>query len=125
MSHILTYEHETQVYDKNFADYDGYWNSNMPIKYRDTTIFDGDIDNFTVGTSQASSLAANYQYWTYMSLRPQTSSTAGVIIKGQLGYREPSWCYLPLTCIWPTMTTGWLTDYTAPINNQQSWTYNP
>lgn len=28
-----TYEHETQVYDSDFADYDGYWSSNMPNAY--------------------------------------------------------------------------------------------
>jgi len=120
---IMTYEHETQVYNKNFADYDNYWSSNLPSAYYDTPFLDT-LDNFTVGSSQASSILDNTQYWTYMSLTPGSSSTAGVIIKGQLGHRYPSWCY-STWCIYADMTTGWLTDYTAPISTQQSWTYNP
>ncbi|MDO8604758.1 MAG: hypothetical protein Q7K40_05205 [bacterium] len=124
---ILTYEHETQVYEKNFADYDNYYSSNLPSHYLDFSKFDPDptIDNFTVGSSQASSITVNTQYWTYMSLRPQFVSTALVRIKGQLGYREPSSCHSPTFCIWPTMTTGSLVMYYAPISYQQSWTYNP
>ncbi len=120
---IFTYEHETQVYNKNFADYDNYWSSNLPSAYYDTPFLDT-LDNFTIGSSQASSISDNTQYWTYMALTPGTASTAGVIIKGQLGHRYPSWCY-NTWCIYADMTTGWLTDYNAPINTQQSWTYNP
>lgn len=36
-SDIDTYEHETQVYNTQFADYDGYWSSNLPRKYYDTS----------------------------------------------------------------------------------------
>jgi hypothetical protein len=32
-SDIETYEHETQVYNTQFADYDGYWSSNLPRAY--------------------------------------------------------------------------------------------
>lgn len=123
---ILTYEHETQVEEANFANYDNYYSSNMPSHYLDFTGFEPnpEIDNFTVGTSCASSLIANTQYWTFMSLRPQSVLTARVKIKSQLGYREPSFCYLPQTCIWSAMTIR-VAEYYAPIYVQQSWTYNP
>lgn len=63
-----TYEHETQVYDTNYADYAGYWNSNMPRAYLDTQFLD-EIDIFTVGSSDTSAFQANKKYTTYMSLR--------------------------------------------------------
>ena len=120
---ILTYEHETQVYDKNFVNYDNYWSSNLPMAYYDTPFLDS-IDNFTIGSAQASSIIEDQKYWTYMALHPQTALVSNVVIKGQLGHRYPSWCY-STWCIYADMTTGWLTDYVAPIINQQSWTYNP
>jgi hypothetical protein len=43
-SDIETYEHETQVYNTQFADYDDYWSSNLPRKYYDTPFLD-EIDN--------------------------------------------------------------------------------
>lgn len=100
---ISTYEHETQIYDKNFADYAGYWASNLPCPYKDTPFLDN-IDNFTVGSAYADALVANYNYWTYMSLRPQSSKTALCKIRGQIGYRFPSWCY-STWCIYALATT--------------------
>ena len=47
-----TYEHETQVYNNAFADYDGYWSSSLPTKYYDTP-FSDDIDNFAIGSARA------------------------------------------------------------------------
>lgn len=68
-----TYEHETQVYNIQFADYAGYWSSNLPSAYYDTPFLD-DIDNFTVGSAQASNIASNKQYYTYMALRKGNNS---------------------------------------------------
>ncbi len=53
----VTYEHETQVYDEDYADFDGYWASNLPYAYHDTQ-FGDDLDNFTVGSSSANYLQA-------------------------------------------------------------------
>lgn len=57
-SEDATYEHETQVYNIKFADYGGRWRSNFPRAYDDTP-FSDDIDNFTIGSAQASSIKNN------------------------------------------------------------------
>jgi hypothetical protein len=62
-----TYEHETQVYNNAFANYDGYWSSNLPTKYYDTPFLD-DIDNFTIGSARAADIKEAVQYYTYMAL---------------------------------------------------------
>lgn len=68
-----TYEHETQVYNIAFADYDGYWSSNLPSKYYDTPFYD-DIDNFTIGSARAADLQDGVQYYTYMALTKGNNS---------------------------------------------------
>lgn len=68
-----SYEHETQVYNNDFADYDGYWSSSLPIKYYDTPFFD-DIDNFTIGSARAADLQDGKYYYTYMALRKGNNS---------------------------------------------------
>lgn len=114
-----TYEHETQVYDKKFADYAGYWSSNMPKAYYDTPFLDT-IDNFTVGTLSASALKTNTQYFTYMSLKGGTATTATVRIKGQKGHRTPSSCY-STWCVFAGATTGTMALLSAPSG--KSWQY--
>ncbi len=120
---ILTYEHETQVYNTNFANYGGYWSSNLPRAYKDTQFLDT-LDNFTIGSSKASDIVANTQYYTSMDLTGGSASSATVRIKGQLGHRYPSSCY-STWCIFADMTTPTLKSYTAPISTQVSWTYTP
>lgn len=114
-----TYEHETQVYDKNFANYAGYWSSNMPSAYYDTPFLDS-IDNFTVGTFNAASLQTYTQYYTYMSLSAGSASSATVRIKGQKGHRYPSWCY-STWCVYADATTGSMASFNAPSG--MSWEY--
>ena len=70
---IDTYEHETQVYNVQFADFNGYWSSNLPSPYYDTPFLD-QIDNFTIGSAQASDIESARQYYTYMALRKGNSS---------------------------------------------------
>jgi len=72
-SDIETYEHETQVYNTQFADYAGRWSSNLPEDYYDTPFLD-EIDNFTIGSAQASDLKSNTRYYTYMKLKKGNSS---------------------------------------------------
>ena len=115
-----TYEHETQVYDMNYADYGGYWSSNLPRAYKDTQFADS-IDNFTVGSASASSIVTFSQYYTYMSLSPQRAVNPTVRIKGQRGHRWPSWCY-STWCIFPDETSGTMIQFTAPMNGI-SWQY--
>ncbi len=114
-----TYEHETQVYNSNFANYGNYWSSNLPYAYKDTQFLDT-LDNFTVGTSKASALVRDKQYYTHMSLTAGSASSATVRIKGQKGKRTPSSCY-STWCIFATATTGSLATHTAPSG--LSWIY--
>lgn len=115
-----TYEQESQVYNKNFANYNGYWQSNLPCAYKDTQVFDT-LDNFTVGSACASSIRAYTYYYTSMSLYGQSAQTATVRIKGQLGYRWPNWCY-STWCVFPSATSSTIVTFTAP-NSGVWWTY--
>ena len=72
-SEDATYEHETQVYNIEFADYGGSWRSNLPRAYYDTPFLD-DIDNFTIGSAQASSIKNRKTYTTYMKLKKGNNS---------------------------------------------------
>lgn len=114
-----TYEHETQVYNSNFADYNNFWSSNMPNAYKDTQFLDT-LDNFTVGSSKASSLMINKEYFTHMSLTSGSATSATIRVKGQKGKRTPSSCY-STWCIFATATTGSLATHTAPSG--LSWVY--
>jgi hypothetical protein len=114
-----TYEHETQVYNTNFANYANYYSTNLPSGYKDTQLLDS-IDNFTIGTAYGSQLKKETQYYTSMALTGQSAATATVRIKGQKGYRSPSWCY-SLWCVNASATTPSLFTFTAPINNQINW----
>lgn len=116
-----TYEHETQIYDKAFANYDRYWSSNLPNAYFDTPFLDK-IDNFTVGTSRASKLENFKQYYTHVALRKGSARSAKVRIKGQLGRRDPTWCDSPW-CVWARSTTSSLVTFTAPRTGTLSYSY--
>ncbi|WKZ29271.1 MAG: hypothetical protein QY323_00915 [Patescibacteria group bacterium] len=115
-----TYEHEAQVYNRAYADYAGYWSSNLPYAYYDTPFSDS-IDVFTVGSAQAASMATYTQYYTYMALSPGLATSATVRVKGQLGHRSPSWCY-STWCIFADATTGSMTTFLAPVEGI-SWSY--
>ncbi|MFH1598044.1 MAG: hypothetical protein ABIB97_03150 [Patescibacteria group bacterium] len=117
---LRTYEHETQVYDRNFADYTGYWATNMPYGYKDTSFCDN-IDNFTVGCSRAELLTTYRWYWTYMSLRRQSSGSALCRIKGQIGHRIFGWCY-STWCIVADATSGTMAYLLLP-NYGCCWQY--
>jgi len=114
-----TYEQESQVYDKKFANYNKYWSSNMPRAYYDTPFLDS-IDNFTVGSATAVVLSPYKQYYTYMSLKKEKNNSATVRIKGQKGKRSPSWCY-STWCIFAEATTETMAKFTAP--GSKSWRY--
>lgn len=135
---ISTYEMETQVSGKDFADYDNSkadnWKSNLPRKYIDTQRLDcwpfanGSIDNFTVGSAEARLIFGNTQYYTYMKLKPGSVKTATVRIRGQKGYRlndKPDYLlrFDPLTNIFPSETTypDYLCILTAP--SAACWSY--
>lgn len=109
-----TYEHETQVYDTDYADYAWYWSSNMPNAYLDTHFLDGNIDNFTIGSSDTSAFESRKEYMTYMSLKPGTSNTAFVIVKWQIWHRTPNWCH-STWCIYADATSSRLTQWYAPF----------
>lgn len=93
-----TYECETQVYNKKFADYDdskaNNWGGDLPRKYLDTQASDywpfanSDVENFTVGSAEARLILGKVEYSIYMKLKPESVKTATVRIRGQKGYRK-------------------------------------
>lgn len=92
------YEHETNIYNPTYANYAGFWGSNLPMGYYDSYDWfanSGHWDTFAVGTLQANALSRYYTYWTYVKLyaQPVSSPTSKVTINGQLAHRACSWCY--------------------------------
>jgi len=73
---VQSYEHDTQVYNPDFADFDGYWSSTLPNKYLDTQFQDSlsGIDTYTIGSYYAHDLQDNKNYYTYMALRKGNDS---------------------------------------------------
>jgi hypothetical protein len=120
-SSISTYEHETQIYNRSFADFANYWTSNLPSAYLDTSFRDT-IDNFTIGTARAANLQNFTKYFTHIALKAGSATTATVRIKGQKGYRDPSWC-TSTWCIWPQATTSSMATFTAPIYYTYPYSY--
>lgn len=89
-----TYEHETQIYDKKFADCDGRdYISSLPHYYLDTQRCDfyplasNEVDNFTMGSAEANLIKGETEYSVYIKLKPGSVKSASVIIKGQKGHR--------------------------------------
>lgn len=91
-SSMATYEHETHVWDKNYANQTGYWASNMPNAYLDCGNFES-VDNFAVGTFTANQLRTYVWYYTYIGLYGQSSSSSTVSIWAQRGTRWSWSCW--------------------------------
>lgn len=130
-----TYECETQVSGRKFADSDGgYCESNLPRKYYDTQIGDcwpfasADVDNFAVGSAEARLIFGGTKYSTYMRLKKVKKgvNSATVRIKGQKGHRvidKPG--YVLRYSTWNVKadaTSSALCVLTAP-SSEKSWTY--
>ena len=103
-----TYEHETQIYNTNYANFQGSWSSNLPRAYKDTSFLDT-IDIFTIWSADALQLQAEKQYYTYMKLTPWSQNTATIRIKWQKWYRNPFFCY-STWCIFAS-ATSWTLMY--------------
>lgn len=87
-----TYEHETHIWDKNYANQTGYWSSSMPNAYLDCGNFDS-VDNFAVGTFTANQLRPYSWYFAYIGLSGQSSPISTVTIFGQRGRRQYWSCW--------------------------------
>lgn len=120
-----TYEHETHLY-KFYANYGGCWFSNLPRAYKDTQLFEpnNNLDNFTIGSAQASSIQPYAEYFTYMTLTPESNVRSDLWIKGQIGSRNPSWYYWTW-CIFAIATTERMYGgaNVAPMAGGVSWGY--
>jgi hypothetical protein len=63
----------------------------MPDYYKDTTFLDSITNRdcgceiFAVGTISASKIKTDTLYWSNMSLKPGSKTSAKVIVKGQIG----------------------------------------
>lgn len=128
-----TYECETQIYNKNFADREKTGHrSSLPRWYVDTQrcdwgpFADGTVDNFTIGSAEASSIKGETEYYTYIKLKPSSVKSATVRIKGQKGHRIIDSKYYPLRYsewnINPDSgcTTGSLVTFEAP-SGKRNW----
>ena len=133
-----TFEVETQVSEKYFANYDNSkkdnWFSDLPHSYLDTKWSDcwpvakGSIDNFTVGSAEARLIEGKKEYTTYMKLKPESVKKSTVRVRGQKGYRLIDFYgyplrYDPTTNIFPSETT--YPDYLCLLNAPatSSWSY--
>lgn len=85
-SGMATYEHETHIWDKSYANQTGYWVSNMPNAYLDCGNNDS-VDNFAVGTFTANQLRTYTWYYAYIGLVGQSSASSTVSIWAQRGTR--------------------------------------
>jgi len=118
-----TYEHETQIYFPDYADYGGYWSSNLPRAYKDTQFEDrSDIVNLAIGSAKASDIRRRKGYFCYMRIRTNKSVCPKVRIKGQLGRRKISWCY-STWCIFAKATTSSMATFYAPTQGVKVWKY--
>ena len=120
---MSAYEHETLVYNRAWADYKGYWSSNLPKAYLDTQAFDrGNIDVFAVGAALGENLRANKQYYTYIRLKQNQSANPNLIqVKGQLSYRIYPTCY-STWCIFGKAHTGAMTQFSY-VPTCRGWRY--
>lgn len=99
-SFFATYEHETHLWDKSFANQTGYWSSNMPAAYLDCgNGSDASVDNFAVGTFAANKLRTYTWYWTYIGLTGvgQSAGASTVTIWAQRGYLYGGSCWNVIT----------------------------
>lgn len=91
-SGMAAYEHETHIWDKNYANQTGYWASNMPNAYMDCGNNDS-VDNFAVGSFTANQLRTYVWYYTYIGLVGQSSASSTVSIWAQRGTRWAWSCW--------------------------------
>jgi hypothetical protein len=85
-SSMASYEHETHIFDKNYANQTGYWSSSMPNAYLDCGNNDS-VDNFAVGTFTANKLRTYTWYDAYIGLTGQSAPSSTVTIWAQRGTR--------------------------------------
>ncbi|MEK7637699.1 MAG: hypothetical protein AAB402_04960 [Patescibacteria group bacterium] len=96
-----TYEHETHIIDKNYANQTGYWSSNLPYAYLDCGNFDS-VDNFAVGSMLANQIRPYVWYYAYIGLYGQSAPSSTVTIFAQVGQRYAWSCWY----IWSRETAG-------------------
>lgn len=71
-----------------------YWGSNLPRAYLDTRLFDpAEEIAYVVGCADGDAIQANTWYWSQIRTKPGDANTDKAKLFGQLGHRNPSWCY--------------------------------
>lgn len=115
---LSSYEHETILYNTWFANPTYFWFSDMPYAYWDTRFLDSsDLDNFAIGTTKASDLQTNRDYYTYYdlySLFPYPLTTSQGQVNAQKGHRAFDWCHAYTWCVLSSDATNKLATFTAP-----------
>lgn len=105
-----TYEHETHIWDKSYANKTGYWVTNLPYAYLDCGNQTDSVDNFAVGSYLANQIRPYVWYYTYIGLTGQSSSSSTVTVFAQRGQRYGWNCWL----VWSRESAGPLIRHVAP-----------
>jgi hypothetical protein len=109
-----------------------YWNTDWPASarpYLDTRLNQNGLCAteeipYTIGAAQASALASNTLYRSYISVANGNVNQDKFKLQGQLGHRFPSWCYstfcsypdlhLPLVQAWSDAVPG-IVNWSMPL----------
>lgn len=110
-----TYEHETHIYNRNYATYWWEWKSNLPSAYLDNNWFDWDTFLPTIWTSKAIDLEKNKEYSTYIKFNKWTDKNARIMVKWQIWNRIPGFCHSPNFCIWAEATSKYFVEWRNEI----------
>jgi|GEM_PF-6282410 len=90
------YEHEFRVNNEGFAQYDGYWSSNLPQAYLDLEDNQGQgHDEFVIGSDDAEGIRTNTEYSMYIDLKDQNPSvtSASFILEAERCQDVPGQSY--------------------------------
>jgi hypothetical protein len=104
------YEHEFRVNNEGFAQYDGYWSSNLPQAYLDLEDNQGQgHDEFVIGSDDAEGIRTNTEYSMYIDLKDQNPSvtSASFILEAERCQDVPGQSYnIPLEYYTITSSTA-------------------
>ncbi len=102
-----------------------YWSTSLPRPYLDTRTTDPDyLKSYTVGCSDGDALAADVWYYTYVRAANGDAEIDNGFLQGELGHREPSWCYESTWCVQGDNHVNIYPPYDIdPIPGDFYWTY--
>lgn len=121
----VTYEAEFRSNNYDGLRYFGgttAWGSNLPRDYLDTGFRDSSSEpSRTVGSADATRIAANKNYFTSIRTKLGNSSTDTAKLQGQRGHRSPSWCHITW-CVFADATEPLVPAWQYMIPGSVRWT---